>query len=109
MESDGRGPRSSQSERARGRTPARPGPNRRARDAPRGRPAAQLTRGPWTPRPAGQATMAGKAAAPSTAVLLVTANVGSLFDDVSATAARDPAPDSEPRPRALEPRTPARF
>lgn len=36
--------------------------------------------------------MAGKAAAPSTAVLLVTANVGSLFDDVSATAARDPAP-----------------
>lgn len=53
--------------------------------------------------------MAGKAAAPSTAVLLVTANVGSLFDDVSATAARAPAPDSEPRPRALEPRTPARF
>lgn len=28
--------------------------------------------------------MAGKAAAPGTAVLLVTANVGSLFDDVSA-------------------------
>lgn len=28
--------------------------------------------------------MTGKAAAPGTAVLLVTANVGSLFDDVSA-------------------------
>lgn len=35
--------------------------------------------------------MAGKAAAPGTAVLLVTANVGSLFDDVSALAALDPA------------------
>ena len=34
--------------------------------------------------------MAGKAAAPGTAVLLVTANVGSLFDDVSA------APDAGP-------------
>lgn len=40
--------------------------------------------------------MAGKAAAPGTAVLLVTANVGSLFDDVSAAAAR--GPDIEPRP-----------
>lgn len=34
--------------------------------------------------------MAGKAAAPGTAVLLVTANVGSLFDDVS--FAPDPGP-----------------
>lgn len=53
--------------------------------------------------------MAGKAAAPSTAVLLVTANVGSLFDDVSASAARDPVPDTEARPRAREARTPTRF
>lgn len=41
--------------------------------------------------------MAGKAAAPGTAVLLVTANVGSLFDDVSALAALDPAPSPGPR------------
>lgn len=40
--------------------------------------------------------MAGKAAAPGTAVLLVTANVGSLFDDVSALAA--PAPALSPGP-----------
>lgn len=41
--------------------------------------------------------MAGKAAAPGTAVLLVTANVGSLFDDVSALAALDPALNPGPR------------
>lgn len=42
--------------------------------------------------------MAGKAAAPGTAVLLVTANVGSLFDDVSAAPDAAPwTPDPEPR------------
>lgn len=100
---DGRGAQSNSSESVRP-DPARPAPTRRARDAPRGRPPAQLT-----PRPAetpagrsrasaaaGQATMAGKAAASGTAVLLVTANVGSLFDDVSAAA-------RPTRPRALDP------
>lgn len=46
--------------------------------------------------------MAGKAAAPGTAVLLVTANVGSLFDDVS--VAPDPG-SRTPGPRTLSPGT----
>lgn len=46
--------------------------------------------------------MAGKVAAPGTAVLLVTANVGSLFDDVSAPRRRQ-APTPSPGPPTLTP------
>lgn len=47
--------------------------------------------------------MAGKAAAPGTAVLLVTANVGSLFDDVSAAPS---AREGRLRGKSLQARDP---
>lgn len=90
-----------------------PGPARPDRPSPRcarGRPSAQLTPRRAETRPAGSESGCpgpgrdgGQAAAPGTAVLLVTANVGSLFDDMPSVA---PDPGSRtPGPRTLSPGT----